>query len=276
MKLARFVHQGRVRQGFVEGEGVHLAAVAADRPLAALSLPDLAALRTAAREQVPLAEVDLLPPLHADAQVICVGINYRDHAAETGHAPAALPAVFLRHPRSLVGGGAPLRAPAASASFDYEGELAVVMARTGRRIAAEEALDYVAGYSCLMDGSVRDFQRSSVTAGKNFPASGAMGPWIVTRDEIPDPSALHLRTRLNGAVVQSASLGSMIHSVAALVAACSLWTELRPGDVIATGTPAGVGARRDPPRWLRAGDLLEVCIPGVGVLANPVVPEARS
>lgn len=271
MKLARFTHAGRILQGFVEGEFVLVARTECE--LAALTLPQLHALRTASSEHLQLAEVDLLPPLHAAAQVICVGINYADHAAETGHAASGMPAVFLRHPRSLVGAGAVLRSPLASPCFDYEGELAVVIGRAGRRIAVEEAMAHVAGYSCFMDGSVRDFQRSSVTAGKNFPASGAMGPWIVTRDEVPEPSELQLETRLNGAVVQSASVGTMLHSVAALVASCSTWTELQAGDVIATGTPAGVGSRRDPPLWLRPGDRLEVHIPGVGLLANRVEAE---
>ena len=224
---------------------------------------------------IPLRELALLPPLAAQSQLICVGINYADHAAETGHDAQAAPVVFLRHLRGVVGHGQALWAPRDSPQFDYEGELAVVIGRGGRHIAASGAMAHVAGYSCFMDGSVRDVQRASVTAGKNFPRSAALGPWITTCDEVPDPAALLLQTRINGRTVQSAPTATMLHGVAQLVAYCSTWTELHPGDVIATGTPAGVGARRTPPLWLRAGDVVEVSIEGVGVLANPVEAERR-
>jgi 2-keto-4-pentenoate hydratase/2-oxohepta-3-ene-1,7-dioic acid hydratase in catechol pathway len=150
-----------------------------------------------------------------------------------------------------------------------------VIGRRARRVAPEDALDYVAGYSCFNDGSVRDFQRHGLqwTPGKNFPRSGAFGPWLVTRDELPDPSRCRLTTRLNGTVVQDESVGELCFGVADLIAYCSLWTQLEPGDVIATGTPGGVGAGRKPPLWLRAGDEVEVEISGVGVLRNPVVDE---
>jgi 2-keto-4-pentenoate hydratase/2-oxohepta-3-ene-1,7-dioic acid hydratase in catechol pathway len=163
--------------------------------------------------------------------------------------------------------------PRVSAQFDFEGELAVIIGRPGRHISAERALDYVAGYTCFVDGSVRDYQKFSVTAGKNFSATGPLGPWLVTTDEIPDPGRLTLSTRLNGVEMQRASTADMIHSVSQIVAFCSSFTALSPGDVIAAGTPEGVGHRRSPPLWMKAGDLLEVEISGIGLLRARVVDE---
>lgn len=277
MKLVKFEQAGRIGQGVLEGDVVHpLAPLAsgtaedATFDLAACPPSELAALRRGARLRVPLADVALAAPVGPACQVICVGINYADHADEVQRQTAAQPTVFLRHPRSLVGPGEAVLRPRDAPSLDYEGELAVVIGQPGRHVAVADALDHVAGYTCFLDGSVREMQRHCLDAGKNFHRSGAIGPWIMTKDEVPDPSTLLLQTRLNGAVVQSASTGSMLHGVAALVAWCSSWTLLRPGDVIATGTPSGIGARRQPPRWLRPGDLVEVAIEGVGTLANPV------
>jgi 2-keto-4-pentenoate hydratase/2-oxohepta-3-ene-1,7-dioic acid hydratase in catechol pathway len=163
--------------------------------------------------------------------------------------------------------------PRVSTQFDYEGELAVIIGRPGRHICADRALDYVAGYSCFVDGSVRDYQKFSVTAGKNFPATGPLGPWLVTTDEIPDPGRLTLRTRLNGVEMQRASTAGMIHSVSEIIAFCSEFTALSAGDVIATGTPEGVGHRRSPPLWMKAGDVVEVEISSIGALRARVVDE---
>jgi 2-keto-4-pentenoate hydratase/2-oxohepta-3-ene-1,7-dioic acid hydratase in catechol pathway len=163
--------------------------------------------------------------------------------------------------------------PSVSDNFDFEGELAIVIGRGGRHIMPQRALDHVAGYTCFVDGSVRDFQKISVTSGKNFPATGPLGPWIVTTDEIPDPSRLTLVTRLNGAEMQRSGTDMLIHSVADIIAFCSAFTPLNPGDVIATGTPEGVGHRRTPPLWMKAGDVLEVEISGIGVLRTRVVDE---
>jgi 2-keto-4-pentenoate hydratase/2-oxohepta-3-ene-1,7-dioic acid hydratase in catechol pathway len=159
--------------------------------------------------------------------------------------------------------------------FDFEGELAVVIGRPGRRIPATAALDHVAGYSCFNDGSIRDYQRHSgqFTPGKNFDRSGAFGPWLVTRDEIPDPAALRLQTRLNGQVVQSESTGELIFSIGDLIEYISSFTQLVPGDVIVTGTPGGVGAGRTPPLWMQAGDTVEVEISGLGCLSNRIADE---
>ena len=276
MKLVRFHDGRRAGQGLLEGEWVHVVAPAdagEDFDLPARGIAELAPLLQRDLPLLPLAALTLLPPVSARSQLICVGINYAEHAAEIGHVASGPPAVFLRHRRGVVGHGQPLRAPRSSPQFDYEGELAVVIGAGGRHITAADAMRHVGGYSCFMDGSVRDFQRQSVSAGKNFPASGALGPWIVTANEVPDPAALHLQTRINGQTVQSAPVATMLHTVADLVAYCSTWTELRPGDVIATGTPAGVGSRCTPPRWLRPGDEVEVSVPGVGLLRNPVQAE---
>src|SRR5690606_19564019 len=169
----------------------------------------------------------------------------------------------------------PLVRPALSEQYDFEGELAVVIGRRAHRVSREDALSYVAGYSCFNDGSVRDFQRHSVqwTPGKNFLASGAFGPWLVTSDEQPDLSRLRLRTLLNGEVMQDESVGELCFDVPRLIEYCSSWTALEPGDVIATGTPGGVGAARQPPVWMKPGDVVEVDIAGVGVLRNTVVAE---
>ena len=166
--------------------------------------------------------------------------------------------------------------PSVSSDMDYEGELAVVIGRGGRHIAASQALDHVAGYACFNDGSLRDYQRQhSVAVGKNFVATGGFGPWLVTRDEIPDPSQLTLTTRLNGAEVQRGDTADMIFSVLQIISYVSAFTQLDPGDVISTGTPPGVGMARKPPLWLKPGDVVEVEISQIGVLRNGVVAETK-
>jgi 2-keto-4-pentenoate hydratase/2-oxohepta-3-ene-1,7-dioic acid hydratase in catechol pathway len=275
MKLVHFRAGESIGQGVLVDACVRVVPAESgtpfDLPARAAAGPDR--LLAAAVATLPLEGLALLPPLAPHSQLICVGINYADHAAETGLAAQRAPAVFLRHGSSVVGHGQPLWRPRASVEYDYEGELAVVIGAAGRHIPAADAMRHVAGYACFMDGSVRDFQRDSVTAGKSFPRSGALGPWIATADEVGDPAALVLQTRINGELVQSAATATMLHSVASLVAYCSRWTHLQPGDVIATGTPAGVGARRVPPRWLAPGDEVEVSLQGVGTLRNRVQAE---
>ncbi len=177
-------------------------------------------------------------------KILAVGMNYMVHIKEMGREPPDYPAVFIRYPDSLVGHGQLLVRPRVSEQYDYEGELAVIIGKPARYVAAAEALSYVAGYTCLNDGSIRDFQRhgSQFTPGKNFPCSGACGPWMVTADEIPDPSVLELTTRLNDAVVQQSPISDMRFSVPDIIAYCSTFTTLQPGDIITTGTPGGVGA----------------------------------
>jgi 2-keto-4-pentenoate hydratase/2-oxohepta-3-ene-1,7-dioic acid hydratase in catechol pathway len=217
-------------------------------------------------------------PLHSDAaRYLCIGVNYRAHATEMGRGSSPTkPTVFIRFPSSLVGASESVVAPLASSAFDYEGELAVVIGTPGRRISPARALEHVAGYACFGDHSVRDYQRhsSQFTAGKNFDRSGGFGPFIVTRDEVPEPAALRLETRVNGELRQQAPLSDLIFDIPALIAYLSEFLELRAGDVIATGTPGGVAAARGPEFFLRPGDVVEVSISGLGTLRNPVIAES--
>lgn len=218
----------------------------------------------------------LLEPVVPDARkILCVGVNYLAHLREMGHKLPTHPVIFVRFNDSLVGHERPMVRPRVSEQYDYEGELALVIGRPARYVPAETALEYVAGYSCFMDGSLRDFQyqTSQFTAGKNFPASGSFGPYLVTADEIPDPASLQLETRLNGKIMQHTPVGDMRFGVPDLIAYCSTFTRLEPGDVITTGTPSGVGFARKPPVWMKPGDTIEVEISAIGVLRNTVVAE---
>lgn len=222
-----------------------------------------------------LDAVTLAPVITDPDKIVCVGLNYHEHVQETGRTVTEKPVLFSRFAGSQVGHGAPLIKPLESDKFDYEGELAVIIGRGGRRISESEALDHVAGYACYNDGSVRDWQRHThqFLPGKNFAGTGGFGPWMVTADEIPDPAALTLTTRLNDEIVQQAGCNLMIHSVPTLIAYISTILPLLPGDVIVSGTPGGVGARRNPPLWMRDGDRVEVEITSIGSLINPVVAE---
>lgn len=219
--------------------------------------------------------VEFLPPIPNPDKIICVGVNYRPHIEEMGRDIPDHPVVFVRFPGSQTGHGQALIRPRESEQYDFEGELAIVIGKPARHVRRDNALDYVAGYSCFMDGSVRDWQRHTpqFTAGKNFRHSGSMGPYIATRDEVPDLAALTLTTRVNGDVMQRGSLAELVFDIPALIQYCSTFTELLPGDVIATGTPGGVGAARTPPVWLKPGDRVEVEIPGVALLSNFVADE---
>jgi 2-keto-4-pentenoate hydratase/2-oxohepta-3-ene-1,7-dioic acid hydratase in catechol pathway len=282
MRLVSFETEGRESFGLVAGDGI----IDAGARLA----PQFAGLRDLLRAGASnrLRDLEGLAPDHAldtvrflpvipdpAAKFLCVGINYLPHIAEMGREKPDQPVIFVRFADSLVGHREPMLRPRESEKFDYEGELAVVIGRRARRVPRERALEYVAGFSAFNDGSVRDFQRHGPqwTPGKNFHRSGAFGPWLVTRDELTDPSACRLVTRVNGATVQDESVGELCFDVAALIEYCSIWTELEPGDVIATGTPGGVGAGRKPPLWLKDGDDVEVEISGIGVLHNRVVDE---
>ncbi len=280
MKLVSFIHGDEPGYGLVVDDGILSATPAfradyADlravlRAGAARLLPDNVEVAS-----LPLSAVQFLPPVPNPDKILCVGVNYSAHIAEMGRTPPDYPVVFTRFARSLVGHQESMLRPLASRQYDFEGELAVVIGKPARHVAREQALDYVAGYSCFMDGSVRDWQRHTgqFTAGKNFDSSGAMGPWLVTADEIPDPSTLSLQTRVNGAVMQRGDLADLVFDIPALLEYCSTFTELSPGDVIATGTPGGVGAARTPPVWLAAGDTVEVDVGGVGNLVCSVRDE---
>ena len=209
------------------------------------------------------------------AKVLCVGVNYMPHIKEMGRERPDYPVIFVRFLDSLVGHSEAMIRPRASVKFDFEGELAAVIGKRARHVGRDDALAFVAGYSCFNDGSVRDYQRHGPqwTAGKNFHNSGSFGPWIVTADEQPDPAKLHLRTLLNGEVMQDESVGELCFDVPALIEYITTWTQLEPGDVIVTGTPGGVGAGREPQLWMKAGDVVEVDISGIGTLRNSIVDE---
>jgi 2-keto-4-pentenoate hydratase/2-oxohepta-3-ene-1,7-dioic acid hydratase in catechol pathway len=223
----------------------------------------------------PWSAVAFAPVIPDPDKVICIGINYEDHRAETGRSAVAHPTVFTRFADTQVGQGQPIIKPKVSETVDYEGELAVVIGREARNIAEADALGYVAGFACYNDVSIRDFQRHTTqfTPGKNFPGTGPFGPYLVTPDEVGPLGPQRIQTRLNGQVVQDSTLDHMIFNVPKLIAYLSLWTLLRPGDVIVTGTPGGVGAARTPPLWMKPGDEVEVEIDGVGLLKNRVAAE---
>ena len=280
MRLMSFTKAGRESFGLAVEQGV----IDAGRRLQgaptlrdALLADSLAALRRLASEKpdFQLDEIEFLPPVAHACKLLCIGINYVPHMKEMGRERPEYPVVFVRFADSIVGHGQPMIRPSDSVQFDYEGELAVVIGRRARRVSRASALDYVAGYACFNDGSVRDYQRHSqqFTPGKNFHASGSFGPWLVTADEVPDPRKLRLTTRLNGDVVQDESVGELCFDVAQLIEYCSRWAQLEPGDVIVTGTPGGVGAGRKPPLWMKAGDTVEVEISKLGVLRNPIADE---
>jgi 2-keto-4-pentenoate hydratase/2-oxohepta-3-ene-1,7-dioic acid hydratase in catechol pathway len=222
-----------------------------------------------------LSDVTLLPPIPDPAKILCVGVNYEMHRQETKRETVGHPTLFTRFADTLVAHGAAVVKPRVSERLDFEGELALVVGRGGRNIPEERALDHVAGYAPFMDGSVRDFQRHTgqFTPGKNFPATGGFGPALVTSDEIGDVTALPIATRVNGEVLQEASLSDLIFTIPRVIAYVSTFTPLAPGDVIATGTPGGVGERREPPVFLKDGDIVEVDVGRAGTLRNVVMAE---
>lgn len=225
--------------------------------------------------RVPLSAIRYLPPITNPDKILCVGLNYFLHAKEAGMAVPKHPSIFVRFPGSQAGHNQPVWRPRASAQFDYEAELAVVIGSRGRNVSVETAMELVFGYSCFAENSVRDYQRHSTqaTPGKNFQYSGAFGPWIVSRDEAGDPQAMQVIGRLNGVEMQNDSAGNMIFSIPELIAYASSFLELLPGDVIVTGTPAGVGFTKQPPLYMQPDDTFEVEITGIGVLCNSVIDE---
>jgi 2-keto-4-pentenoate hydratase/2-oxohepta-3-ene-1,7-dioic acid hydratase in catechol pathway len=284
MKLLSFQgRNGRPSYGALRDDGIidlgeRLARDGAPTLRALLATGQLEAARKLAastKADTPLEGIAFAPVIPDPEKIICVGLNYRDHVAETGRTVTENPALFARYPASQVGHLAPLVKPKVSDAFDYEGELAVIIGAAGRHIRVEQALQHVAGYACYNEGSIRDWQRhtSQFLAGKSFAQSGSFGPWMVTSDEIPDPSKLTLETRLNGSVVQHTTTDLMITDVPHLIAYISTILPLTPGDVIVTGTPGGVGFKRTPPLWMKPGDTVEVEISGIGVLRNSVIAE---
>ncbi len=236
------------------------------------------ALKTAAAnaQARPLSSVKLLPPIPRPGKILCIGRNYAAHAAEGGAAPPTYPEVFVRFPSSLIAHGDPLVLPKASDKFDFEGELVMVIAKTGRHVAESDALDMIYGWSLFNDGSVRDYQRkaSQWTMGKNFDGTGAFGPDIVTADEVtPGGVGLQLQTRVSGETMQNANTRDLIFPIAKLIWHLTEVMTLEAGDIVVTGTPEGVGYARKPPRFMVPGDTVDIEVEQVGVLSNPVVPE---
>ncbi|MBO6775367.1 MAG: fumarylacetoacetate hydrolase family protein [Marinibacterium sp.] len=242
---------------------------------AAIAAEALEGVAEATQSSAPVAmsDVTLLSPVPNPDKIICIGLNYMTHIKETGRDKPAKPSIFTRYPSSVVGHEQPLIRPEASDWFDFEGELAVILGKPGRNIAPQDAMSHVGGYSCFNDGSIRDYQRhtSQFWAGKNFDDSGSMGPWLVTADELTAPDAQTMETRLNGEVVQSTPIADLAFNISELIAYLSIVTKLLPGDVIATGTPSGVGFFRDPKLFMKPGDRVEVEISGIGTLANPII-----
>ncbi|MEE4454367.1 fumarylacetoacetate hydrolase family protein [Novosphingobium resinovorum] len=282
MKLASFLAGDRASYGIVENadiidSGGELEGRFPDLKsvISAGALDAVRAVKTTAA-RLPIDSVTFTPVIGNPDKIFCIGHNYETHRQETGRDKTEFPSIFTRFADSQVGHGRPILLPKVSTMLDYEGELAIVIGKAGRKIDEADALGHIAGYSCYNDASVRDWQwhTRQFTPGKNFPGTGAFGPWLVTPDEIPDPADLSVTTRLNGEVMQSQPTADMIFPIPSLIAYISTFTPLAAGDVIVTGTPGGVGAKRQPPVWLKAGDVVEIDIPGVGLLTNTIHAEA--
>jgi len=282
MKLVTFTQSGKQSYGFVDNDaitdiGQTLGNTHPDlKSLIGDDYPNLIATSADAAPRVALSDVQLLPPITNPDKIICVGLNYESHRKETGRPEVEYPTLFTRFSNSQIGDGEAMWRPAEPTSFDYEGELAVIIGSGGWKIPEDAALEHVAGYSCYNDGSVRDWQRhtSQFTPGKNFRHTGPFGPWLVTTDEIPDPSTLTLTTRLNGEVMQHATTDLLIFTIPVLINYISRFTRLEPGDVIVSGTPGGVGFKRDPQVFMKPGDVVEVEISKIGILKNPIEAES--
>ena len=282
MKLVSFMNQGVASYGAVHGDRVLDL-----KPLLGAQAPDLKALitqkmlgeaQTALQQHTPtllLSDLTLLPVIPNPNKVVCVGLNYAEHVRETGRELTESPALFLRLSESLVAHGQDIVRPPESFRLDYEGEIAIVIGEGGRRIAEADAWKHIVGYSCFNDGSVRDWQVSTTqwTAGKNFYRTGGFGPWMVTADEIQPNQKMTLVTRLNGVEMQRATTDMMIHSIPRQTAYISTFIPLEPGDVIVTGTPGGVGNKRNPQVFMKPGDVAEIEVDAVGILRNTIRDE---
>ena len=282
MKFASFKINGAASWGLIDGaEAVDLGAALRDRffdlksAIAAGALTEAAAASAKAARH-PLKNITWLPVIPNPDKILCIGLNYETHRKETGRSEVENPTVFGRFANSQTGHLANIIRPRVSKDLDFEGELALIIGKPGRYISRASAWDHIAGYACYNEGSVRDFQRHThqFTPGKNFPDTGAFGPWMVTPDEAGDLAPLRLQTRLNGEVVQDATISQMIFGIPQQIEYCSSFTRLEPGDVIVTGTPGGVGSRRTPPLWMKPGDVVEVEIDRIGLLRNGVADEA--
>lgn len=279
MKVVSFVRNGKSSYGVVVGDGIvdvgarlggrypDLVAV-----LKAGALAEVEAAAKGAAADLKYEGTTLLPVIPNPGKIVCVGVNYDEHRREMGREPPGHPTIFVRFPESQVAHNQPLLKPAESDKLDYEAELAVIIGKRGYKVSEEKAFDIVAGYSCYNDGSVRDWQTHTgqFTPGKNFNATGGFGPWMVTADEIPDAQKLAIQSRLNGQVMQSSNTELMTFNIRKIIKYVTTFTPLEPGDVIATGTPGGVGTKRNPPVYMKDGDIIEIEIEKVGLLRNPV------
>ncbi len=282
MKLVNYTADGKDLYGaVVDGGIVNLSArIGAKYPdikslIAANALGEAAKAAAGQKPDHKLDAIAYRPVIHNPDKIICVGLNYKSHREETGRAPTDNPALFIRFADTQTGHDQPLVLPKASDKLDYEGELAVIIGKGGRHVKAKDALSIVAGYSIYNDGSVRDFQNHTPqwAPGKNFPKTGGFGPWMVTADELGDPTQLTLATRLNGQVMQNTTTDLMIFDIPTTIEYITTFTELRAGDVISTGTPGGVGFKRNPPVFMKAGDTVEIEISKIGTLVNKIVAE---
>ncbi len=285
MKLLSFEAGGKSRFGVVSGDGVidfagKLGPGIGDlrAALAAGALGRMREIAAAAKAEFALSEIKFLTPVPFPEKIICVGVNYGNRNAEykDGSDLPKYPSIFLRFPGSLVGHRAELMRPPESQQLDYEGEIAIVIGKEGRRITENDAESHIAGLTCMNEGTIRDWLRHgkfNVTQGKNFDRSGACGPWLVSADEFKGFDDLRVTTRINGEVRQNDTTANLMFPFRHLIRYISTWTTLKPGDVIATGTPVGAGVRFDPPKFLKAGDVVEVEVSGVGTLSNTVADE---
>jgi acylpyruvate hydrolase len=280
MRIARISKNGTVGIAIQQGSETravfgNAALSDVDALIATGTLADATA-HVAQGDVVDMTTVDYLPPLVRPPKIICLGLNYRDHAEESGLGIPEFPVLFGRFASSLIGHNAPIILPKVSSDLDYEAEMVAVVGTGGKNIAESDALNHIMGYSIFNDASIRDYQLRTPqwTAGKNFDNTGAFGPWLVTADEIPAGGAgLKIECRLNGAVMQSSNTSNLIFDVAKTVHLLSTFMTLEAGDVLVMGTPGGVGLARTPPVWMKAGDVCEVEIEGLGTLSNPIVAE---
>ena len=281
MKFASFAINGVTSWGLIDGaEAVDVGALLRGQfpdlksAIAADALAQVAAAAPKAA-RYSLASIIWLPVIPNPDKILCIGLNYETHRKETGRTEVENPTVFGRFANSQTGHLANIIRPRVSKDLDFEGELAVIIGTPGRYIPRAQAWDHIAGYACYNEGSVRDYQRHThqFTPGKNFPGTGAFGPWMVTPDEAGDLAPLRLQTRLNGEVVQDATISQMIFDIPRQIEYCSSFTRLEPGDLIVTGTPGGVGSRRTPPLWMKPGDVVEVEIDRIGLLRNGIADE---
>ena len=281
MRWLSFYHNQELTFGYVTSDGEGVVDVGSRSDFTSLrDVLEAGALSSLPQEcgdsaDIALQDVDYAPTITNPKKILCVGLNYKAHQEETGRGGEGFPTIFVRFAAAQVAHQKPIIRPKESQSLDFEGEIAMIIGRPGRRIDRESALSHVAGFGIYNDGSVRDYQRhtSQFTPGKNFACTGGFGPWMMTLDEIGDLSEMEITTRLNGKVMQNAKADLLVHGFEELIEYCSTFVELEPGDVIVTGTPGGVGVARNPPMFMDEGDLIEIEVAPIGTLSNKVERE---